>query len=254
MLIAFGLASYKMPWSAKRDARHQTKMVVATIAQMRHKYQLLLVPLTMWLGFSLAFIGADFTKSFVSCSLGVSRVGLAMSLFGVTDVAGSYAFPLVFKRIGRTACFLIGACINLAVIGIMLGVELSAENEYVLYMVPALWGVADSCWQTQVNSIYGVLFEANQEAAFSNFRLWESLGFAISYAYSSYLCTSTKLHLLVVYLSVGIVGYVAIEFMENERTGKNALLNYARHYGQGRSGAVLLIVSLLFVSYFLLVA
>ena len=88
------------------------------------------------------------------------------------------------------------------------------EKDYVFYLIPALWGIADSAWQTQVNSIYGVLFKDNQTPAFSNFRLWESLGFAISYAYSSYLCTSTKLYLLLVYLTFGMLGYYLVELIE----------------------------------------
>jgi hypothetical protein len=46
-------------------------------------------------------------------------------------------------------CFLIGAFINYFVIYLMLNLELNTENNYMLYVIPALWGVADSCWQTQ---------------------------------------------------------------------------------------------------------
>ena len=46
----------------------------------------------------------------------------------------------------------------------------------VLYVLAALWGTADAIWQTQINALYGVLFANDEEAAFSNYRLWESLG------------------------------------------------------------------------------
>ena len=46
-------------------------------------------------------------------------------------------------------CFLIGAFINYFVIYLMLNLELNADNNYMIYVIPALWGVADSCWQTQ---------------------------------------------------------------------------------------------------------
>jgi hypothetical protein len=39
----------------------------------------------------------------------------------------------------------------------------------------------------------------------------ESLGFAIAYAYSNYLCVNVKLYLLVGYLTIGITGYGLIE-------------------------------------------
>ena len=32
-----------------------------------------------------------------------------------------------------------------------------------------------------ISALYGVIFKSNAEAAFSNYRLWESLGFLIAY-------------------------------------------------------------------------
>ena len=51
-------------------------------------------------------------------------------------------------------CILIGAFINYFVIYLMLNLELNADNNYMLYVIPALWGVADSCWQTQGKDIF----------------------------------------------------------------------------------------------------
>ena len=42
----------------------------------------------------------------------------------------------------------------------------------VVYLLAALWGTADAIWQTQINALYGVLFKSDEEAAFSNYRLW----------------------------------------------------------------------------------
>ena len=53
------------------------------------------------------------------------------------------------KYIGRMPCFLIGALINYLVIYLMMNVEMNTDNNYMLYLIPSLWGVADGCWQTQ---------------------------------------------------------------------------------------------------------
>lgn len=99
--------------------------------------------------------------------------------------------------------------------------KVNSANSYMFFLIPALWGIADSAWQTQINSIYGVLFKENQNAAFSNFRLWESLGFAISYGYSNYFCTSTKLNLLLIFLTIGMIGYALIELQESRLLNKH---------------------------------
>ena len=51
----------------------------------------------------------------------------------------------------------------------------------VVYVLAALWGVGDAIWQTQINALYGVLFASKEEAAFSNYRLWESIGFIVAF-------------------------------------------------------------------------
>lgn len=59
--------------------------------------------------------------------------------------------------------------------------------------------------------IYGTLFRRNKEAAFSNYRLWESAGFVVAYAYSTHLCARKKLYVMGVVLCIGFVGYIIVE-------------------------------------------
>lgn len=58
----------------------------------------------------------------------------------------------------------------------------------------------------------GILFPGQEEAAFANFRLWESTGSVITYIYSPYLCTYMKLYILIGILCVGMAGYSIIEW------------------------------------------
>lgn len=59
--------------------------------------------------------------------------------------------------------------------------------------------------------MYGTLFRRNKEAAFSNYRLWESIGFVIAYAYSTKLCAYMKCYVLLFVLIIGVSGYVIVE-------------------------------------------
>lgn len=60
----------------------------------------------------------------------------------------------------------------------------------------------------------GLLFPGKEEAAFSNFRLWESTGSVITYVYSPYLCTEIKLYILIGILCFGMIGYGMIEWFK----------------------------------------
>lgn len=62
-----------------------------------------------------------------------------------------------------------------------------------------------------------MLFRRNKEAAFSNYRLWESAGFVIAYAYSTTLCARMKLYVLFGNLVLGIIGYVIVEIRHRRK-------------------------------------
>ncbi|XP_071529452.1 UNC93-like protein [Panulirus ornatus] len=89
------------------------ELLVATFNHMRHPYQLLIIPLTMWSGVEQAFLGADYTAAYVSCGLGVHMVGYVMICYGVCDAICSVSFSPLVKLVGRVPIFTMGAIINL---------------------------------------------------------------------------------------------------------------------------------------------
>ena len=91
--------------------------------------------------------------------------------------------------------------------------DISIVNFAVVYILAALWGIADAIWQTQINALYGVLFPSEEEAAFSNYRLWESLGFLVAFiTLSCGVCAFPKLILAIFLLAAGMVGYLILEY------------------------------------------
>jgi MFS family permease len=95
-----------------------------------------------------------------------------MICYGVVDTLASYGFGALSKRTGRVPCFLAAAALNYAAILVMLLWVPAHSSTYVLYALAVMWGLGDAVWQTQCNAFVGVVFEGEEEAAFSNFRLW----------------------------------------------------------------------------------
>jgi len=89
------------------------------------------------------------------------------------------------------------------------------------FAIPAGWGVADAVWQTQLNAYYGVLFLHNKEAAFSNYRLWESLGFVVAFAYQSFVVVQIKLYVLLGLLPLGMILLCYIQVTEKKKENWN---------------------------------
>jgi hypothetical protein len=109
---------------------------------------------------------------------------------------------------------------------------LDPNNILYLFLFAIGWGICDAVWQCALNALYGVLFKEDQEAAFANYRLWESLGFCAAFAYGNTLNSYVKLIICLVFLIlgkrrykcvfnfklficyfVGMIGYSAVEFI-----------------------------------------
>jgi len=69
--------------------------------------------------------------------------------------------------------------------------------------------------------LYGFLFSDTTEAAFANYRLWESIGFIIAFAYGNFLRTDIKIYFTMGWLTVGMALYAVVEFMfQRQNSGK----------------------------------
>jgi len=199
---------------SKKKEASGFQLLIATFRHMKKPYQLLLIPLTIFSGVEQGYIGADFTAAYVSCGLGVHMVGYVMICFGACDALCSIAFTPAVKKFGRVPVFTLAALLNLASIVVMFLWSPHPDTTFVFFLIPALWGIADAVWQTQINALYGVVFPGASEAGFSNYRLWESLGFIINYATHGELCNTSKLYIVVGFLVAGMVGYYVVEALE----------------------------------------
>jgi len=202
--------------SEERSKKNKEKksglaLLIATFMHLRKPYQILIVPLTVWSGMEQGFFFSDFTAGYVTCTIGVHNVGWVLITYGVFDAICSISFGVLIKYTGRVPIFVGGALINIVVIAVFFNWTPNPHQAYVFFMMGALWGVADAVWQTQINALYGVLFESDEEAAFSNYRLWESAGFIIAFILQTQVCIYTKLIVLVCTITSGMLGYFAIE-------------------------------------------
>ncbi|XP_041815347.1 protein unc-93 homolog A [Chelmon rostratus] len=189
---------------------------LATFRLLKDWRLVTLIPLTVYSGFEQSFLSGEFTKNYVTCALGIHLVGFVMMCFGACNAVFSFLFGRLARHTGRAALFFLAALANFCCIIALLFWRPRPDQLAVFFVVPALWGMADAIWQTQANALYGVLFPRDKEAAFANYRMWESLGFVIAFAYSTFLCLEYKLYILLAVLLLTVITYPIVEFHERK--------------------------------------
>lgn len=189
-----------------------------------------------------------FLQAFVGCGWGISNIGFVMICFGVCNAIASIFTGGITKITGRSPVVAFALALHVALLVTLLVWHPSTHNKITYFVMAGLWGIVDAVWLVQINCKYllvklkthprnyvqrhlqceiltnpnfsalsGILFPGREEAAYSNFRLWESTGSVITYAYNPYLCTDVKLYLLLGLLLVGVSGYTAIEYLEMKK-------------------------------------
>lgn len=202
---------------------------LATFRLLKDWRLITLIPLTMYSGFEQSFLSGEYTKNYVTCALGIHFVGFIMMCFGATNSLCSFLFGRLARYTGRAPLFLLAAVTNLACIIALLLWRPHPDQLPVFFVFPGLWGMADAIWQTQTNALYGVLFPRDKEAAFANYRMWESLGFVIAFAYSTFLCLEYKLYILLAVLVFTVITYPIVEW--NEHKNPTAPIEEATYSG-----------------------
>ncbi|XP_037541576.1 protein unc-93 homolog A [Nematolebias whitei] len=187
---------------------------LATFRLLKDWRLVTLIPLTMYSGFEQSFLSGEYTKNYVTCALGIHFVGYVMMCFGASNSLCSFLFGRIARYTGRGPLFLLAALANLACIIALLFWRPHPDQMALFFVFPALWGMSDAIWQTQTNALYGVLFPKNKEAAFANYRMWESLGFVIAFAYSTFLCLEYKIYILLAVLVLTVITYPIVEYYE----------------------------------------
>lgn len=222
LLVIFGVDSLKRYGMNHKEAGNGLsgyKLLSVTIKLLSEHYQLLLLPITMFIGLEEAFVAVDFTASFVACGWGISRIGFAMICFGISNAIAAGVAGALAKLVGRLSIMLTVFVIHFCLL-VWMHQWVAVEGNYEVYCImAAVWGACDGIWLVNVNAYTGLLFPGKEIAAYSNFRLWESTGSVIGYIISPLLCTSVKLEILILVMIVGLLGYASIEYMERQQKG-----------------------------------
>ncbi|KAL3858373.1 hypothetical protein ACJMK2_012964 [Sinanodonta woodiana] len=187
------------------------ELILATIKMLKDSRCQLLIPLGLFVGLEQGFIFGDFTKSYVNCTLGIHSVGPILMCFGAVSAVSSIVIGCVAEHIKRFAFITAGATFNAGILIVMWLWKPVPTDIPNFFVVSACIGLCDAIWQTQTYTLFGVLFQDKQEAAFASYRMFFSTGCAVSFGYSYFLCVETKVYILAAMLALALLLYSVIE-------------------------------------------
>ncbi|CAF1286885.1 unnamed protein product [Adineta steineri] len=203
------------------DSRH---FIISTFKQMKYLKQLLILPLAFWIGTFLGFVFAIFTSSFITCTLGLPFVGLIMITYGITASIFSVVVGCLGKYNLRVPCYIFAAILCYASYLVMLLWKPVPSQAYVLFILAGMLGIASAIWDPIEAALYGILFVGQEEAAYSNLWLGQNIGYFVVYIYGPSMLTQTAIILQIIYLTIALLGYFAVEILLYKKNRRQLLL------------------------------
>ena len=161
-----------------------------TLSLLRNRRMQLLVPPFVYGGLSLGFLAGDWTAYVVrNYRSRTADIGCVMIGFGASDAFFSLLFGAVSDRVGRYRLVVVSTVAQLAFLVTYMAWDWNEMHAWthqgdawvMLVGSAFVYGVGDATWNTIFSAIIGTLFPDRLEAAFSNFKLWQSAGFAIAF-------------------------------------------------------------------------
>ncbi|XP_078414589.1 UNC93-like protein MFSD11 [Cetorhinus maximus] len=204
----------------------------------RTKNMLLLSVTIMYSGLVLTFysgvygtcIGA--TRQFGPVAKGL--IGLSGIFIGIGEIIGGGIFGLLCtnNQFRRTSAILLGVIVHLLAFYLIFLIIPGdtpiggATSEPYLTPSPAaalvssfLLGLGDSCFNTQLYSILGILYPQQSGPAFAIFKFVQSISAAVAFGYSNYLVLSWQLLILTSFCFFGTLSFFTVKKIEDSASG-----------------------------------
>jgi len=196
-----------------REEESSCQVLTSTLRLMVKPHLFMLIPIMVANGLEQGFAYSTLTANVIDENLGEANIGLGMICFGVFNTLSSLIFGKISdqKKIGINTCLCIALILQIGC-GTWLWFKFEdlKENSWEeVLIVCGVWGVGDGICNTLLSALLGAWFPTEKDAAFSNWRMFQSLGVSIIFFLHDFL--SLKWMLLMVGIS-WVVGIISLFF------------------------------------------
>ncbi|XP_072841467.1 protein unc-93 homolog B1 isoform X2 [Pogona vitticeps] len=165
-------------------------------------------------GFEVLFVCTGFALSYGVCSIGLERLAYILIAYGLSS-AVFCTLGLSMLWLPRQVPLVAGACVHAILLIALFCWEPKAKSlteEYVFYVVAALWGLGSALNKTGLSSLLGMLYEdkERQDFVFTIYHWWQALAIFVVYLWSG-LPMKAKLSILLLTLVTAVLSYLWME-------------------------------------------
>ncbi|BBM98531.1 MFS transporter, NAG-T family, sugar:H+ symporter [Marchantia polymorpha subsp. ruderalis] len=191
----------------------------ASFALLSERKMLFLICLLVYTGMQQAFIWGDFTRDIITPTLGLSWVGGVMAVYGASDTIASFVAGRHSSGLVSISVILIaGACCQILVMGLLFfegPFEQDSRSYFTVFGAAVIWGVGDATFNTQISAVLGIFYPNDTEAAFAQWKIWQSAATSAAFFVSPYTTLSSKITFLFISLLLSMSLFLVVTWRQS---------------------------------------
>jgi len=183
-------------------------VLTSVLRLMVRPHLYLLIPIMVVNGLEVGFAWSTLTANVIKVNLGEANIGLCMICFGVLDTFSALFFGKISDRVGINILVCIAFALQIACCAWLWFYfdDLKKNSWKEVLIVCGVWGIGDGISTTLISARLGAWFPKEKDAAFSNWKIFQSLGISIIFFMQDYLSLKSMILMVGISWVVGIIG------------------------------------------------
>ncbi|XP_050411390.1 protein unc-93 homolog A [Patella vulgata] len=212
------LTVFLLPNLKPRKSNEQTlpKSLVSCCTTLADKKMMLLIPLFFSYAMNQGLLLTEYTKAYISCSLGVSMVGFIMMCYGGSTAIFAILIGHLAQYTGRYFLFVLAMCADMTMLLVFYFWKPNEHQLYLFFIIPSLGALSEAIYLAQFNSLISILFKEKIDSAFANYCTSRALGYTATFITGVFMCLRIRLFIAVALVVISFIGYVGAEFLHSK--------------------------------------
>ncbi|KAG5893318.1 hypothetical protein JTB14_000277 [Gonioctena quinquepunctata] len=182
----------------------------------------MVAPLAVFIGIEQAFMYADFSKSYVVCTLGIHRLNLVFVAMGLLQSIAACTLSMLLRTIRRYYVVAVGFAFHGCLLMVLVVWNPTEDDPALFYVISASWGVCNAIWEMLCFTLLTGQYADNWEAAFANVSFFKFCGLAVAFLSHELICNVWKLYSMAFLMLIAVVASAWLEVrLEHIRKMKN---------------------------------
>ena len=194
-------------------------LLVSVIKLTKTKRIWFLTMMNIYSSSYIVFLYADFSRSWITCALGIWNVGVIFIVCDVISAILSITTGILASYTGRLPLMIFSLIIGIATMIFIALWQVNKYDKWIFFIIISGISLHSSILEPIISSLHGIAYPNNSQGSYGFYNFCWCVMATIIYGYNYYICTDIKVYIQLGTISVGYLGYFLIEWDLRSRRG-----------------------------------